>query len=317
MSERPGPPLSILAWGLVAAVLIEFLLLRTTTRALIHIPGLERFEIPIGWLAETGRFAYYLSVMLLLAILVLGATRLIRSDQRRDTLAGSVIAVFLAMALAGRVGLVTWVALGWASLGLLVAITALSWRGMRSIPLAFFVFSSIAAGSSVLGQGDGGGLSGVNVDLLVLAAEVGLVLAAITSPLLVEKRLTPSSLIAGGAVTLVTAGALVAGGSTLSIIILWNVGVPGWLPGITYALALGALTATVWLASSSNKPATGIGIVLLIAGGVGVISTYQTGLVFAGLLFVAGSLHNESSLEDAGPDTVVLEPQKPVVVTGG
>lgn len=39
--------------------LAELILLRTGTRALIHIPGLGRFETPIRILAEVWRFAYY------------------------------------------------------------------------------------------------------------------------------------------------------------------------------------------------------------------------------------------------------------------
>jgi hypothetical protein len=77
-----------------------------------------------------------------------------------------------------------------------------------------------------------------------------------------------------------------AGASTLSILVLWNLGVPGWLPGIAYALALGSLVATLLSALASGRRLTAIGLVLLVAGGIGTISTYQTGLVLTAVLLL-------------------------------
>jgi hypothetical protein len=109
---------------------------------------------------------------------------------------------------------------------------------------------------------------------------------------------------------LVTAWAFTTGGSTLSILVLWNIGVPGWLPGIAYALGLGALTTAIWVGMSTGTRLSVVALVLLLAGGVGVISTYQTGLVFAALLIMGeaqargGPVASVSTpvgeLEDAG-----------------
>jgi hypothetical protein len=82
----------------------------------------------------------------------------------------------------------------------------------------------------------------------------------------------------------VVAAAFAGGASTLSILVLWNLGVPGWLPGIALAVAFGGLVTSLWSALAGGERMTAVGIVLLFGGGVGLISTYQTGLVLAAIL---------------------------------
>lgn len=316
-SERSRDFGPILAWALLGAVVAEFLLLRTGTRALIHIPGLGRFATPIRALAEIGRFAYYLAVVLLLVTLVSVAITRARSGRVRDLVLAVAVVLFLLVAVAGRAGLIPGDLVGWLSLGVVVAVVGLTWRGVRSVPIALFALSSVAIGLSVLGQGEGGGLSGLSVDWLVVSGEVLLVLAAVSSPLIVGSRVSPASLIAGAVAAVVGFGAFASGGSTLSIIILWNIGVPGWLPSFAYALAIGALTTSLWLAATRGRPATAIGLTLLVAGGVGVISTYQTGLVLAALLYLSFSSDREEETGTADERVLDrLEPE-PVGVAGG
>lgn len=283
--------------GIVA--LVELLLLRTGTRVLIHIPGLGRFETPIELLAEVGRLVYYLAVVLLIATLAFLMLSRVRSDSRVEVASGWLVAAFLLLALLARIEVVSSVVAGWASLAMLAVLAVILWRGVQWAPVGLFAASSVAAGWSVLGQGDGGGLSGSSVDTLILLAEVTLLLAAITSPVLIGRRPTGPSLLVGAVVGLITAGAFAAGGSTLSILVLWNIGVPGWLPGLAYALGLGALTTSLWLAFSTGAHLRGLGLVLLLAGGVGVISTYQTGLVFAGLLVLSEAHRGEATSDVA------------------
>ncbi len=285
---------SILTWGLALVVVAEFSLLRTGTRALIHIPGLERFESPIRVLAEVGRLAYYLAVVFLLAWLVNSVFAGVRSGQNRLLALAAVTAAYLVISLAGRLGLVEPTSVGWFSLGVLAATVALTWSGIRSSALVLFVMASIAAGISVLGQGDGGGFSGSTVDTLVFSAEVLLILAALSTPLLVLERIDTTAMVAGVVMAVICAGALASAGSTISIIVLWNVGVPGWLPSAFYALAVGALTITIWSSLRTGHPTVAMGSSLLVAGGVGVISTYQMGLALAGLLLLAEALRRES-----------------------
>ncbi|HEY4606071.1 MAG TPA: hypothetical protein VIH55_00365, partial [Acidimicrobiia bacterium] len=69
-------------------VVVELVLLRTGTRTLIHIPGLGRFESQIGLLAEVGRLAYYLAVVLAVATLAALAYHGLRAKTRRHMVGG-------------------------------------------------------------------------------------------------------------------------------------------------------------------------------------------------------------------------------------
>jgi hypothetical protein len=292
-----------------ALVITELVFLRTATRTLVHIPGLGRFETPIRALAEVGRWGYYLAIVSLVALLGALAYRYLGRGGRRRYVTGGATALFLLLAGAGRVGLLGQEALGWSSLAIVVGLTAVVWRGVRTIPIAFFSLASVAAGVSVLGQGTGGGLTGQQVDALVLIAEVLLILAAVTTPLLLARAPTTSGVVAGVAAAVLGLGALVSGGPTLSILVLWNLGVPGWLSGVAYSLALGVVVATLWTALATRNWLTSIGLVLMVAGGIGVISTYQTGLVVAGILLIdlsfgeASPSGSQPTITDAGEET--------------
>ena len=291
--SRESLPMAGLPSLLGFMVLVELVLLRTGTRTLIHIPGLGRFETPIGILAEVGRLAYYLAVVFVVATLAALAHHGLRAKTRRQMVGGAGALVMLVASGVGRLGVLPAHVVGWTSLAVLVAVTASAWQGRRSLPVGLFVLGSVAAGWAVLGQEGGGSLSGRQVDSLVISAEIFLVLAAITAPLLVQARPGKLAVLAGIGVTVLTAGALTAGSSTVSILVLWNLGVPGWLPGIGYAVALGSLATTLWSALESGDRLTAIGLVLLVGGGVGVISTYQTGLVLTAVLLMAYSVSGE------------------------
>ncbi len=272
---------------LTVLVLAELFLLRIATRTLIHIPGLGRFETPIRVLAEAGRLAYYAAVVFLVAVLVSMAYVRFKSRDPRSRLAGSAAVWFLLVAGTGRLGVISLSVVGWSlSAALIVAVLA-NWRGRRSAPLALFTLGVVSAGWSVVGQGTGGGLTGRQVDTLLIIAEVALVLAGLTAPLLLKEPPTRRALLIGLGATVVTTAMLWAGASTVWILGLWTLGVPGWLPGIVYALAFGGLVTTWWSAFGGGQWNIGVGLVLLTAGGVGAISTYQSGLVLVGVLLVS------------------------------
>lgn len=271
---------------LTVFVVAELFLLRIGTRTLIHIPGLGRFETPIRVLAEAGRFAYYAAVVFLIAVLVSMAYVRFKSRDPRSMLAGSAAVGFVLVAGAGRLGVVSLSVVGWSLSAALVVAVLAGWRGRRSVPLALFALGVVAAGWSALGQGAGGGLTGRQVDTLLIIAEVALVLAGLTAPFLLEERPTRRALLIGLGAAVVTTAMLSAGASTVWILGLWTLGVPGWLPGIVYALAFGGLATTWWSAFGGGQWNIGVGLVLLTAGGVGAISTYQSGLVLVGVLLV-------------------------------
>ncbi len=271
---------------LTVFVVAELFLLRIGTRTLIHIPGLGRFETPIRILAEAGRFAYYAAAVFLIAVLVSMAYVRFKSRDPRSMLAGSAAVGFVLVAGAGRLGVVSLSVVGWSLSAALVVAVLAGWRGRRSVPLALFALGVVAAGWSALGQGAGGGLTGRQVDTLLIIAEVALVLAGLTAPLLLEERPTRRALLIGLGAAVVTTAILSASSSTVWILGLWTLGVPGWLPGIVYALAFGGLATTWWSAFGGGQWNIGVGLVLLTAGGVGAISTYQSVLVLVGVLLV-------------------------------
>jgi len=303
-------PFSVSPALLASVALIELVLLRIGTRTLIHIPGLGRFEAPIRVVAEVGRFAYYLSVVLLIYTLVRLASRDRHGPVRLLVRAG-VTVVFLGVAGAGRLGLVTVPVVGWISAAVLIVVTVASWQGIRMLPVAWFVLGWLAAAGSVLGQGIGGNLTVGQVNSLMLVAEFCLIGAAATLPLLQKVRPSSLAVFAGLGTALVAAGGFRAGSSTLSILVLWNLGVPGWLPGIAYAGALGFLVTTVWSAVASGQQGVAAGLVVLLAGGLGTISTYQTGLVLVGVLLLGEAVSGrENPAERArSGDRVFLDPE--------
>lgn len=271
---------------LTVFVLAELFLLRIGTRTLIHIPGLGRFETPIRVLAEAGRLAYYAAVVFLVAVLVSMAYVRLKSRDPRSMLAGSVAVGFLLVAGAGRFGVISPSVVGWSLLAGLVVAALAGWRGRRSVPLALFALGVVSAGWSALGQGAGGGLTGRQVDTLLIIAEIALVLAALTAPLLLKQRPTRRALLIGLGAAAAATAILSVGASTVWILGLWTLGLPGWLPGVVYALAFGGLATTWWSAFDSGQWNVGVGVFLMTAGGVGTISTYQSGLVLAGVLIV-------------------------------
>jgi hypothetical protein len=303
---------------LTVSVLAELLLLRTATRTLIHIPGLARFDEPITVLAEVGRFAYFLAVVSLLATLVLLARSGLRLTAQRRRAAGIAVLAFLAVAAAGRIDAVPWPVVGWLSL-ILVPVAGLAvWRGRHSVPVGLFLLGFVASGASVLGQGAGGGLTGGQVDLLVWISEWCVVLSGLTAPLLLEKAPSRVALAVGALSAATVAAAFSAGASTLSILVLWNIGVPGWMPAIAYAIALGGIVTTLWNAIGRGDRSVAFGVILLIGGGIGMISTYQTGLVLAAVLILGDvpltAVRSEADRMQRAPETGIALQREPLGV---
>ncbi len=272
-----------LARWLALAALVELILLRTGTRTLIHIPGLGRFDTSIGAFAEVGRFAYYLAVVLVISVLIYVALMLLSGGLSSRTISLLTVS-FIALATAGRLGALPGVVIPSLTLVVLVAMALLTWTGIRSIPVVLFVAASAIAGWSVVGQRMGGGIAGNWVDIAIIVAEGLLILAGVTTPLMVAGRTTRSAFLAGVAAFVAAMVGLSVGGSTLSILLLWNLGVPGWLSPVAFAFAFGGVVTAVWSAQRKGEILTAAAIILLIAAGVGTISTYQSALALAAVL---------------------------------
>lgn len=298
--------LRILAGSLGLVALVELVLLRSGTRTLVHIPGLGRYDVSIGLLSEVGRLAYYFSVVLLVSTLVYLAVWLWRVDTLSARAASVFTTLFLLVAGAGRIDVLTVPVVGWCSLIATVAVATITWTGVRSIPIGLFTASWAIAAWSVLGQGVGGGLSGRSVDVSIVVAESLLILGGVTAPLLVRRGVGRPAVMAGLVAFLVVAAGFSVGGSTLAILALWNLGVPGWFSPLAFGLAFGGLVTATWSALAAHERLTAVSIGLLVAGGVGTISTYQTGLVLAAiaLCYVA------SLTGDTETDHVIVGPRR-------
>jgi hypothetical protein len=85
------------------------------------------------------------------------------------------------------------------------------------------------------------------------------------------------------AATLITSGALAGGGATLRILMLWNLGLVGWLPDLVYALAAGALAYAVTATARAGHWTTALAIALLACAGIGLHSSYQSALAVIAL----------------------------------
>ncbi|HSM45627.1 MAG TPA: hypothetical protein VK969_11480 [Acidimicrobiia bacterium] len=282
----PDTTLRPLAGWLGIVVLAELVLLRSGTRTLIHIPGLGDFETTIGLVSEVGRFAYYLSVVLVIVVLGYIVHAGWSARTRTGSVVGGLVAMFLLAAFLGRVGVIPVSAVGWVSLAVIFGLLLATGAGARSVPVALFVAAWAFASWSVLGQELGGGISGRAVDVATVAAEGLLLVALASTPLLASGRIPRAAIVAGSAVfVLVTAG-FQAGGATLSILTLWNLGVPGWFPPVTYGLAFGGLTVALWSSLAARNSVTACGLVLMVGSGVGPISTYQTSLAVVAVVFL-------------------------------
>ena len=186
--SRSGPNrLSGLLWLLAFAVIVESMLLRTATRTLIHIPGTQRFESWIKLLAEGGRLAYYVAAVSLVVTLVVLVLLGFASRTLRHVGLASTTVIFLAVAAIGRFGGLTWNTMAWFTLVVLAVAGVLAWRGLRSLPMGLFLVSSLSAGLSVVAQTTENGVTGGQMDVLVWVAEILLVGAGLTAPLLLEK----------------------------------------------------------------------------------------------------------------------------------
>ncbi|MCZ2111756.1 MAG: hypothetical protein LC118_19720 [Dehalococcoidia bacterium] len=273
------------AW-LAAAAVIELIILRSFTRTAIHIPGMEEMATPYRVLTLAGRFDYYVAAVLVGGCLPLAALALGGRCGRAGLVAAAGVGLFAMTAFATRAGILGDLlppALVTVSLGLIVlALTFIDRRtGLAmGVYLAAFALASADAVGQAAAQAGFPQLDGRS---LLWASEVVAVAATVCIFFAFRAGRERRSSQLGIVVAVVTAVVLIGGASTAKILLLWNQGMTGTLPAIVYAVAVGLITATVsglvrerrWLAASA--------LVLVVLGGLGLHSTYQSGLAVIGL----------------------------------
>jgi hypothetical protein len=282
-----GDGIGIAGWTALAA-LAELVSLRILTRTLIHIPGLQQFELPIRVVSEIGRISYYLAVVLLFGLLV----SVVRTQIRVGNLKSSVLLAGLGLwVLAAGAGLAGWPGpgpMGMLSLAafLLVAGVVVV-RGWQTLPIFLLTVATWAIGLATILQGRGGGLSGEAFGALMGAGDAFAIAALLSLPVLTGRPPTRRAWMVGlGVAALVTLLISVAG-PTFTILVLWSFGLPASLPPVLYGLAAGSLGSALFSVWHDRRRDMAAALILLIAGGVGLVSSYQTGLVLAGLAVAA------------------------------
>lgn len=311
--ERPAPQPAIMfaAAGLAAASAVELLILRTFTRTAIHIPGISALREPYEVLSLGGRYAYFVSVVLLLMAVPVATWALWRgrTPVHRGMALGigafAMLSGLAALDVAGRFaldattsGAMAVVAIGGAVLS----------RDRRAgLPIAFFALAFLLSASHTLSQSMAqDGLAAFDTSAALDAAEAAGVAFAISVPLLARGCFDRMAHVVGVAAAAVTFVAFLGnGGATARFLLLWNEGLSGAMPSIAYAVAAGCLSATLVALLRARQGLAAAGLVLLLTGGIGLHSTYQSALALTGMALLALAMAPPAaapgSLASSGP----------------
>lgn len=283
LAENQEPDLVTWLGGVLALVaVIELTVLRIGTRTVIHIPGIEAFETPYRGISTFGRTAYFVAVVLLLTVFVASVASLV---SKRAVGAAVAVTGVLVAGMAARAGLVGGEVIAALTV---VCIAVLSFRfvtrgsGYQHLALAVLGAAPFVALSTLLIVDVFG--AGTDFERAGLTVGEGLaVAAAVASPLLVVgSRARRSSWIVAGVLGLGVLVMILGAGSTTKILMLWNFGLSGYFPDPLYALAAAAIGYTIATLFAEGRREMAVGLTLLLVGGIGLHSTYQTGLVVAG-----------------------------------
>ncbi len=303
MAERhPGaalpPVIALGAAGLAIASAFELLILRTFTRTAIHIPGITALREPYEVLSFGGRYAYFVAVTLLMfAVPATAWTLWSRGGPVRRGMAVAMagfaaMSGLAAMEFAGRLALDTATAGTVAVLA--VGTASLTRRWTVAVPIGLFAGAFVLSSAHTLGESAAQeGLLTLRTDSALTAAEVVGVAFALAVPLLARGVLDRVSVASGIVVAAVVFVAFLGnGGATARFLLLWNEGLSGVLPSVAYAGAAGCLAATLAAFARSRNGLAAAGLLLLVTGGIGLHSTYQSGLVITGMALLAMALPN-------------------------
>jgi len=267
------------------AAALELILLRVATRTLIHIPGVERAEGPFTLIAEIGRLAFSVSEVLL--IMLLGGMGL-WGARAGWTVEATAVAVFGLTAVAARMELIDPLAVVAAStvavvvLGVSTVRNHPAFAGRRAawVPLLLIGVAIILFGVRAVSVG----VTAAGVDAAgpwQLGLAEGVALAGLVLLPLATGRPDRIAAVGGLVVGVSMWLGLSVADSTVKILFLWNLGLAGSLPALAYATAGGAATMATLTAARSGRADLVIAIVLLVAGGFAIQSTYQSGLLVA------------------------------------
>ena len=280
---------TIIVSMLAAASVVELMILRVFTRTAIHIPALNTLQEPYRVVSAGGRYAYFVALGLVIPAVAVLAWELFRRRAPTRHLTAFGLLLFAIpcsltwFGIAGVAVLDVGTIAGVVALGVAFALTARPLR--QAFPVACFSASFVAGGlfTALPAIAAANGASISQPEWLLRGAEAGGLAFALSTPLLVRGSLDRLARWAGIVVAAVLILALLRDGSTLRFLLLWNVGLSGSMPGIAYAAAAGALAYSALALFRQGATLAAAGLLLLISGGLGLHSTYQSGLALAGL----------------------------------
>lgn len=283
--SMPGD-VALLVGGLALASAVELAILRTVTRSAIHIPALEALQEPYRLLTTAGEYAYFVTIALLAPVLVALAVQLFRVQTPSRHLAAFGIILFAIPTGVAIAGGESRLALDAAAIGS-VAILGVAFAVVRSraaIPVLCFAAAFATSGfHGVIPQLQEIGVTMSQPTALLNASEWLGVSFALTLPLMLDFQAGRKDWIVGISVGVLVFAIFAGNGSTSRFLLLWNVGLSGILPSVFYAAAAGSIAITALALARRGRLLTAAGLLLLVTGGIGLHSTYQTALVVAGL----------------------------------
>jgi hypothetical protein len=284
------PVAGLLSWlpqATALAAAVELVILRIFTRTAIHIPGVADLRVIFVPISEVGRFAFYLAAVLLTVTLALLAVDVGRRGSMDAYVGAGGLVLFLSAAVTARIGATDDLSLDIATVAaiLLLAPWALGDLAGRSrlpgllLVSALLLTSLVGTEQAIAGAGDGIG----DRAWPTLIGEMLAVSGAVSAPLIVGRTRSRPALVWGAVIGGMVFAGLLANASTVKILLLWNFGLAGYLPSILYGVAAGAVAYTIVALRAAGQRSYAAAIALLFMGGIGLHSTYQTGLVLAGL----------------------------------
>lgn len=273
--------------GLAVASAVELLLLRTFTRTAIHIPALKSLATPYHAVSDLGRYSYFVAAVLLLAALPVAASALWRRETLPSRVAAAALAAFVLAAALARAGVVDRLLVDSIAVGAVVVMAAATAGGrdrrVAAVIGAFALAYLLSSGHTMLQDARAQGLPVFGGRWMLTGAELAALAFAVATPFAFHAALTRRSFGLAVAASVITLAMLLGNGSTTRILLLWNEGLSGTFPAAAYALAAGALCASMAGLLGQRRVLAAVGLVLLVTGGFGLHSTYQTALVVTGL----------------------------------
>lgn len=279
---------------LACAVTAELLLLRMGTRTAVHIPGIEAIAGPYTVVATAARIAFAAAIVLCIAML--GAVlRDVWSTGRDGRVAAVGVGVFVAGSVAAVLGAPVLVA----DVGTVVALVCVApfavgrrprqqawfWWGVLLVVLVGAVPALTEAAAAA-------GLGTIRSAWVAGPVELAAVVVAIASPVLTGASTSRRAGIAAVGTAIVVGGAFAFGPSTTEILVLWNFGLSGFLPAAVYGVAAGCLAHTLVRLTETGRGVESLGLFLVVAGGVGLASTYQSAITLCGLAVAGLAVHS-------------------------